>query len=86
MPTRQPEEAFAVVLKDLRHKKGISQETLALTCDLDRTFISLLERGLRQPSLTTILQISSSLDVSPGAFVNAVATKLIDEDGTSESC
>lgn len=83
----KPEEAFSLVLKNLRHKKGISQETLALACDLDRTFISLLERGLRQPSLTTILQISSSLQVSPGVLVDDVAQKLIDEDAIkNEDC
>lgn len=81
----KPEEAFSLVLKSLRHSRGISQETLALTCNLDRTFISLLERGLRQPSLTTILQISSSLQISPGALVDAVAQKLIDEK-TNEDC
>lgn len=83
----KPEEAFSIVLKDLRHKKGISQETLAFTSDLDRTFISLLERGLRQPSLTTILQISNSLQVSPGSLVDAVAKKLNDKGGSvNENC
>ncbi len=58
-----PEDAFGCILKSTRSKKGLSQEQLALNCDLDRTFISMLERGQRQPSLTSILAISSSLGI-----------------------
>ena len=61
----KPENAFAEVLKATRKKHGFSQEKLALQGGLDRTFISLLERGLRQPSLTTILQIADALDEQP---------------------
>ena len=59
----QPEQAFGIVLRDLRHARSLSQEALALESDLDRTFISLMERGLRQPSLTTVLQLSGPLGV-----------------------
>ena len=59
----KPEEAFGTVLKQARSDKGFSQEQLALSCDLDRTFISMLERGQRQPSLTSILAISTSLEI-----------------------
>ncbi len=65
----KPEEAFGAVLKNLRKKRAITQEELALNCDLDRTFISMLERGQRQPSLTTILQISSALNYPASELV-----------------
>lgn len=68
----RPEEAFGVVLRDLRRGQSMSQETLALESQLDRTFISLLERGLRQPSLTTILQLARPLGVSPENLVASV--------------
>ena len=58
-----PEEAFGVVLKAARTQKRLSQEQLAHSCNLDRTFISMLERGQRQPSLTSILSISLSLGI-----------------------
>lgn len=51
-------QAFGQVLQELRKEHKVSQEKLALECDLDRTFISMLERGLRQPSLTTIYKIA----------------------------
>jgi transcriptional regulator with XRE-family HTH domain len=43
----------------------MSQESLALTCGLDRTYISGIERGVRNPSLTNILKIAAALEVSP---------------------
>lgn len=57
----KPEEAFGYVLKTARTEQGLSQEELAFKANLDRTFISMLERGQRQPSLTSILSISASL-------------------------
>lgn len=72
----KPEEAFGQVLKRVRTDKQISQEKLALTGGLDRTFISLLERGLRQPSLTTILQIADSLGVPAESLIAMVKEEL----------
>jgi transcriptional regulator with XRE-family HTH domain len=76
-----PEQAFGIVLRDLRQTRAISQETLALESELDRTFISLLERGLRQPSLTTILQLARPLGVAPQELVAAVVATLSQEGG-----
>ncbi len=72
----KPEEAFGKILRELRTKRRISQEKLALEGNLDRTFISLLERGLRQPSLRTILQIAEVLEVSPTKMMDLVVKKL----------
>ncbi len=58
-----PECAFGTVLKELRTALGLSQEKLAFTCGLDRTFISMLERGKRQPSLTSILILAKALSI-----------------------
>jgi transcriptional regulator with XRE-family HTH domain len=48
-------------LRDLRERAGLSQEELAEICDLDRTEISLLERGLRFPRLDTLVRLSRGL-------------------------
>jgi transcriptional regulator with XRE-family HTH domain len=48
-------------LRDLRESAGFSQEELAELCDLDRTEISLLERGLRFPRLDTLVRLSRGL-------------------------
>lgn len=75
----KPEEAFGTVLKQARSDKGFSQEQLALSCDLDRTFISMLERGQRQPSLTSILAISTSLEI-PAHKLIKLTTDFMDEN------
>ncbi|MBE0576865.1 MAG: helix-turn-helix transcriptional regulator [Desulfuromonadales bacterium] len=73
----QLQRAFGKILKNLRTEASFSQETLALECGLDRTYISLLERGLRQPSLKTIFTLSRSLKVSPSVLVSLVEKELI---------
>jgi transcriptional regulator with XRE-family HTH domain len=72
----KPEKAFALVLRELRNQNNISQEKLAHSSGLDRTFISLLERGLRQPSLKSILQLSESLNVSASEMMGLVEKRL----------
>ncbi len=69
-------KSFGEVLRKYREKVGVSQEQLALECELDRTFISLLERGLRQPSLTSIFAIAEALDIAPSKIIAATERKL----------
>jgi len=72
----KPEVAFGHVIRELRNQHNISQEKLALISDMDRTFISLLERGLRQPSLKSILRLSESLKIRPGELIERVVERL----------
>jgi transcriptional regulator with XRE-family HTH domain len=65
-------EIFGKVLRELRDGNNISQEKLAEYCDLDRTYISLLERGLRQPTITTIFKLAKALNISPSALIAKV--------------
>ena len=55
------QKRFGAVLRQLRLKKGLSQEELALEAGLDRTFVSMLERGIRQPSLSSLFAIAAAL-------------------------
>jgi transcriptional regulator with XRE-family HTH domain len=65
--------AFGAVLRDCRQKAGISQEALADAASVDRTYVSLLERGLRQPTLDTLFRLSQALDISPATMVSRTA-------------
>ena len=65
-------ETFGKVLRVLRDGNNISQEKLAEYCDLDRTYISLLERGLRQPTVTTIFKLAKALNISPSQLIAKV--------------
>lgn len=56
--------AFGKRVRALRLEKGLSQEGLALTCNLDRTYIGGVERGERNVSLINIRKIAIGLGVS----------------------
>jgi transcriptional regulator with XRE-family HTH domain len=62
-------KTFGTVLKKQRRQQGLSQRKLAKLCDLDVTYPSLLERGLRTPTLTVILQLAKGLHMSPSHLV-----------------
>jgi transcriptional regulator with XRE-family HTH domain len=69
MRTRKVALAFGRVLRETRVQKGITQDHLASICDLDRTYPSLLERGLRSPTLAMIFRLSEALSVNPSLLV-----------------
>jgi len=46
-----------------RKKRGISQEKLALACELDRSYIGGVERGERNVSLVNIYRIANALNI-----------------------
>lgn len=60
---------FGLVLQKHRVKLGISQEELAFRAGVDRTFVSRLERGLRQPTITTLFSLGDALGVAPTTLV-----------------
>jgi transcriptional regulator with XRE-family HTH domain len=57
---------FGERVRQLRKKKGLTQETLALACDLDRTYIGGVERGERNISLINIYKIADALGAPAG--------------------
>lgn len=61
--------AFGKTLKSLRIEKGITQEKLAELSNLDVTFISMLENGKRQPTLSTIFTLSKALEVEASFLI-----------------
>ena len=60
---------FGEVLRRHRSEKNISQEELAFLAGVDRTFISRLERGIRQPTITTMIGIGQALGVPAADLV-----------------
>jgi transcriptional regulator with XRE-family HTH domain len=59
----ETKNSFGERVRELRKKKGLSQEALALACDLDRTYIGGIERGERNVSLVNIQRIADALGV-----------------------
>jgi len=64
--------SFGLALRGARQTAGLSQEKLALESGLDRTFISLLERGLRQPTLGSMFALAGPLRLEPHMLVMQV--------------
>ena len=60
---------FGNHLRQLRKEKGYSQEKLAFEAGLHPTYISMIETGKKQPSLSTLVSIARSLDVKLGELV-----------------
>ena len=69
-------KTFGAALRHYRKEADLSQEKLAQEANLDRTFISMLERGLRQPSLITIFELAAILRIKPSQLVIAVEDKI----------
>ena len=66
------EKEFGQILKTLRNEIGISQENLALESELDRSYISMLERGLRKPTIETLFKISAPLKKKPSQIIKLI--------------
>jgi transcriptional regulator with XRE-family HTH domain len=56
-------------VKSARKSLALSQEALALEAEIDRTYISGIERGLRNPSLDLIVRLAKSLKTTPAALL-----------------
>lgn len=63
---------FADNMRRIRKSKDLSQEALADLCDLDRTYISGIERKRRNLSIRNIQRIAEALEVDPRALLDPV--------------
>jgi transcriptional regulator with XRE-family HTH domain len=70
------EEAFGEVIRDLRKSNNFSQEKLAERSNLDRSFISLMECGHKQPSLITIYQLAKAFKLSASKLLALTEEKI----------
>lgn len=63
---------FGQRVRELRKERGWSQEEFADKCELDRTYISGIERGVRNPTLEVIGILSRGLKVSIEVIFNGI--------------
>ena len=69
-------EIFGDVIRELRRERGLSQEELGFESELHRTYVSLLERGKRIPTLVTLIQLATALKIPPSEIVRRVESRL----------
>jgi transcriptional regulator with XRE-family HTH domain len=68
--------AFGLHVKQLRQSLSISQEQLGLIADLDRTYISGIERGKRNVSLINIVKLAAALKVDKTQLLKFPASQI----------
>src|SRR5690348_5364938 len=54
---------LATNLREARANAGLSQEALALAAEVDRTYVSQIERGVGNPSIAVLAKLASKLSV-----------------------
>jgi transcriptional regulator with XRE-family HTH domain len=72
------QEAFGRVLKRLRKEAGMSQEALGFESELQRNYVSLMELGKYQPTISTVFKLAYALKVAPSSMVKLVEVELAD--------
>lgn len=77
----QPEIAFGRVLRSLRLARKKTQEALAFDADLQRHYISMMERGTSSPTLKTIFRLADALGIAPDTMMAHVMAEIRHEEG-----
>ena len=72
-----PHEALGRALRSLRLAAGLSQEQLGLESGVQRNFISLIETGQNQPTITTIFKLAGALGIPASALVVAAEREIL---------
>jgi transcriptional regulator with XRE-family HTH domain len=69
-PSEQPQPALGKAIRQLRRKRGVSQEALAYEAGVTSGTLSLIERGLSNPTWGTVKGIAAALNVSIAELAN----------------
>lgn len=75
-----PNTVFGTQLRQLREAAQMTQEELAFSVGLARTYISLLERGVKSPTLTVFLRLCIALGQKPEEVIALVYQRVLQEE------
>jgi transcriptional regulator with XRE-family HTH domain len=70
-------QIFAANLRQLRHARGLSQEDLAHEADVNRSYMSTLEKGASYPGLEIMGKLATALDVDPAELLRLPTRKKV---------
>ena len=68
--------AFGQAVREHRRLLGVSQERLGYLCGLDRTYVSALERGVRNPTILVLWKLAKGLDTTLNELVRTAERML----------
>jgi transcriptional regulator with XRE-family HTH domain len=71
-----PAVAFGHVLRALRQNAKLSQEQLAFDAEVERNFVSLIERGVNQPSIRIVFKLALALDIPASTMIQLVEEEM----------
>ena len=81
MGERDSLQIFGAIVRKHRTELGISQEGLASLAGLHRTYVSMLERGIRNPSLTVILRLAGALNARASTLLAELESNVTESGG-----
>lgn len=73
--TRRFQVAFGAAVRTCREQLGLSQEQLGFRSGLDRTYVSGIERGVRNPTLRIMVLLADALGTSPSVLLQRAEGK-----------
>ena len=71
-----PAIAFGHVLRILRKEAGLTQEQLSFDAEIERNFVSLIERGINQPTIRVLFKLANALGTSPSIMLGLVEEEM----------
>jgi transcriptional regulator with XRE-family HTH domain len=76
----EPSEAFGRALRQQRKERGFSQERLAMDAGVQRNYVSLLELGRNQPTISIIFKLADALSIRPSKLLQLTEDQLSGSD------
>ena len=82
-PTYLKAKAVGIVVRELRKQAGHSQERLSADCGFDRTYISRLERGILNPTVSRLWTIADVLETPLSKLTEQMELWIADHERTA---
>src|ERR1700733_9761048 len=81
-PTDLKARAIGVIVRELRDQAGLSQERLSADCGFDRTYISRVERGIINPTVSRLWTIADALATPLSQIARRMEVWIVNQDRT----
>lgn len=75
--------AFGLILRRLRKELRMTQEQLGLAAEVERNFVSLIERGVNQPTVRIVFKLAHALNIPASKMIELVEDEIQREDATT---
>jgi transcriptional regulator with XRE-family HTH domain len=79
------ENIFGEILRIHRKERKLSQEDLALNAEIDRSFLSEIERGIRKPTINTVFALCYALHIKPSVLIKEVEEEYERQHGSTQN-